>query len=342
MTQRSRSPRTTRRRAGGATRPARQVPLAVPPVPLLRETDEEETFFAGGRSALTQDALHRRLDAGVERWVAATCVWDRDFMIGDHRFVIFAIDVAPRTQVYVQLWSEPLEPVLCEVSSGRWNPPADTWLAGDRSARIEAFGFEIGGRAENFQREFAVKTPADVRRLARLIVDIMYAGFDYRGLQPINVHVCYQSRATQQPVLDALTPEDFTKVFAAHGNALKSDRDDEDRPVITLMTRGVLTTVTFGDRVPDQHLFRTAVVSCELPPGDEHAAEMQELRERLGPDVHVERARREMLLQFDGGVTAEWLSRRVVQWTAMIVEVQRQLRRARRKRAALLPAGNVH
>ena len=304
--------------------------------------DVEETLFAGGRSTFTREALHRRLDDAVGRWVAATCLWDREFVLGDYRFVVFAIDVAPRTQVYVQLWSEPLEPVLCEVSSGRWNPPADKWLAGDRAAHIEAFGFAIGGQAENFQREFSVKSAADVRRLARVIVDIMYAGFDYRGLAPVEAHICYESRATPRPVLDALTPEDLAKVFAAHGYALRSQTDEEDRPVITLMTRGVLTTVAFGDRAPDEPLFRTAVVSCEVPPSDEEAIEMRQLLERLGPGMQVSRAPREILLQFDGGVTPEWLSRRVALWTAMIVQDQQQRRRARRMRMTATPGGNVH
>ena len=70
--------------------------------------------------------------------------------LSDHRFVVFSIDIAPKVQAYLQFWSEPGEPVKWEVSSGRWSPPADKWLAGERSRRIAGFGFEIGGQAENF------------------------------------------------------------------------------------------------------------------------------------------------------------------------------------------------
>ena len=108
------------------------------------------------------------------------------------------------------------------------------------------------------------------------------------------------------------------------------------------MTRAVLTTVSFGDRVPDEHLFQTAVVSCDLPPSDEDASAMRDMGAHLGPDAQVQRAPAQMLLQFDGGVTTEWLSRRVAQWTAMIVEHQRQARRARRARGGAPPSEVVH
>jgi hypothetical protein len=124
----------------------------------------------------------------VESWIAATCRWIGQHTRREHRFVIFSIDVARRTQVYIQLWSQPGDPVLCEVSSGRWNPPADRWLAGARSKRIADHGFSIGGEAENFQREFRVRTARQARALAGTIVDVMYDGFDYRGAIPIQVH----------------------------------------------------------------------------------------------------------------------------------------------------------
>jgi hypothetical protein len=76
--------------------------------------------------------------------------------------VIFSIEVAPETEVYVQFWSEPLEPVLWEVSSGKRSPPADEWLAGERAARIEALGFTVGGDAENYRRTVDITTAADV------------------------------------------------------------------------------------------------------------------------------------------------------------------------------------
>ncbi|MBA2303562.1 MAG: hypothetical protein H0W08_13125 [Acidobacteria bacterium] len=104
---------------------------------------------------------------------------------------MFSIDVAPKVQVYVQFWSEPAEDVTWEVSSGRWNPPADRWLAGSRANRIEAFGFELDGNAENYWREVPISTPADANDIARTVVDIFYAGFDCRGRRPVKAHAGY-------------------------------------------------------------------------------------------------------------------------------------------------------
>ena len=166
---------------------------------------------------MSRQELHLALDRVVRAWVAAACVWKEGWSLGDHRFVVFSIEVAPKTEVYVQLWSEPLEPVSWEVSSGRWNPPADEWLAGGRSDRIAAFGFDIGGRAENFSREVPIRSRADLTSVSRTIVDILYAGFDYRGKSELKARISYQTRATLRPVLGAFTPEDVTKVFAQFG-----------------------------------------------------------------------------------------------------------------------------
>lgn len=64
--------------------------------------------------------LHVALEPLVRQWLRTACTWE-ELAIGDYRFVIFSIEVAPETEVYVQFWSEPLEPVVWEVSSGKWN-----------------------------------------------------------------------------------------------------------------------------------------------------------------------------------------------------------------------------
>jgi hypothetical protein len=82
--------------------------------------------------------------------------------IGDHKFVCFSIDVARETRMYVQFWSEPLEPVLWEVSSGKWNRPADKWLAGERSERVVR---ELTALAEAHRSSVRLGEPLIERRL---------------------------------------------------------------------------------------------------------------------------------------------------------------------------------
>jgi hypothetical protein len=275
---------------------------------------------------LTRSQLHEALDQKIGKWVRNTCTWRPGWHIGDYRLVVFDIQIDTNVSVYVQLWSEPLEPVLCEVSSGKWNPPADVWLAGERSNRIRGLGFEIGGRADNFQREFPAKSLTDLRRLTRTIVDILYAGFDYTGMQPLRVVADAGSRTTPALTLNSVTPEDVAKAFAARSYSMQSKVDDEDAHVLRLITRGTVTTVHLIDRVPDNNLFRTAIASCELPPVDESFAELADVVDKL----HVEPDVRRMVLQFDGGVTEEWLSNRIDNWTGMLVEHQREVRKARK------------
>jgi hypothetical protein len=93
-----------------------------------------------------------------------------------------------------------------------------------------------------------------------------------------------------------------------------------------MVTRGTLTTVHLFDRVPDNNLFRTAIASCELPPVDDSFAQLKGVVDEL----HIEPDVRRMVLQFDGGVTEQWLSSRIDNWTGMIVEHQREVRKTRK------------
>jgi hypothetical protein len=63
-----------------------------------------------------------------------------------------------------------------------------------------------------------------------------------------------------------------------------------------------------------------------LPPVDEGFAELEGVVDKL----HMEADVRRMVLQFDGGVTERWLSNRIDNWTGMLVEHQREVRKARK------------
>lgn len=153
-------------------------------LPLDRGERLDATVFPARKKELSRAELQRALAPIVATWLKATCLWDDTSAIGDHRFVAFAIDVAPNVAVYVQFWSEPFEAVLWEVSSGKWNPPADKWLEGDRSRRIEAFGFEPGGEAENYQKEVDIRTPAEASRVARTVSTSCMRGSTTAGSNP--------------------------------------------------------------------------------------------------------------------------------------------------------------
>ena len=300
---------------------------------------DSATIFPRRSSELSRAGLQRALAPILSGWIAATCLWDETSVIGDHRFLVFSIDVAPKVQVYVQFWSEPGEPVLWEVSSGRWNPPADEWLAGDRSRRIEALGFEIDGNAENYQREVDVRTPADAARIAKAVVDVFHAGFDYRGLKPVKVTMAYESRADARFAYDSFTPEDLSKIMTSCGFQVSEIGEDENAPVLRAVRRGIVTTVSCVERVPDQHLFQRAMLTTdtELPPGPASAAREAIELAAGGPPESMQLG---TTLVFEGGVTVEWVALRLQEWDAL-TRVCRADARRRRNRVRR-PRGSVH
>lgn len=208
------------------------------PPSLARGDEITRVIFNGSRKALSRRDLHVALEPIVRRWIHAACTWDAP-TLGDYRFVVFDLEVAPETHVYVQFWSEPLEPVLWEVSSGQWNPPADEWLAGEAAAKIEALGFTIGGRANNYQRTVAITTAGDLADVAKTVVRIFVDAFGYRGTKPIMATLSYQGRSELRATFDSFTPEDVAKIFASldYEVATSADAGPETEPALRCRKR---------------------------------------------------------------------------------------------------------
>ena len=122
----------------------------------------------------------------------------------------------------------------------------------------------------------------------------------------------------------SFTPEDVTKVLVAHDYSLVSDNKDDEIPVLRFRIRRVLTTVRFHDRVAHQHLFETAVLTCTLPALSGHAARQVDSSIESGSDRKAAST-----LNFSGGVTAEWLSKRAGAWKDLIVDRLNRVQRLR-------------
>jgi hypothetical protein len=263
--------------------------------------------------------------------------------LGDYRFLVFAIDVAPETQVYVQFWSEPFEPVIWEVSSGRWNPPADEWLAGDRAARIEAMGFTIGGSAENYHREVEITTAADIAAIAKDVVKIFYSGFDYRGTAPIVVKLVHEGRSEMKETFDAMTPADVAKAFALLDFKTEelADKDDQDGPVLLrCRKRGRITVVELLDRVDGEDLYRRLrfEAQVDLPPEERERL----LRDPAAPDGAEPYAAVSVVHALSGGVTLDWLLARIDEWDSVLAADRREARLRKRRDKVSVPNATVH
>ena len=314
----------------------------VAPVSVNRGENLDRVIFNGSRKPLDRRDLHVALEPIVRAWIRAACTWDA-LAIGDYRFVVFSLDVAPETQVYVQFWSEPHEPVVWEVSSGRWNPPADEWLAGDRAARIEALGFTIGGNAENYHREVQITTAADIAAVAKAVVRIFYSGFDYRGTAPIVAKLVHEGRSETSETFDSMTVEDVSKVFGSLGFRVEEPADsgaDDEPPMIRCRKRGTYTVVELLDQVEEGNLYRRLrfVADVELPEED---------RERLrlepgAPDGAEPVLSVSVVHPLRGGVTLAWLIERIEEWDAMLAAHRRAARPRKRREKVPIASATVH
>jgi hypothetical protein len=98
-------------------RPSENTRRGIESVSVAKGESIERVVFRGSRRAMSRRDLHVALEPIFRRWIRAACSWD-GLALGDYRFVIFSMTVAPDSDVYVQFWSEPMEPVVWEVSSG--------------------------------------------------------------------------------------------------------------------------------------------------------------------------------------------------------------------------------
>lgn len=304
---------------------------AVPPITVGRGESIDRVIFKGSPKAMSRRELHVALEPIFRPWIRAVSTWDPG-AIGDYRFLVLDMQVAPETFVYVQFWSEPLEPVIWEVSSGRANPPTDEWLAGESAARIEALGFTIGGRAGKYRRTVGISSAAEVGAIAKAVVNVFLDGFEYRGSAPIRAELTGGGRAQIHETLDAFTPEDVSKVFAGLGFRVEKPverADDEGEggpPVIRCRKRGTDTIVAFEERVGEENLYRRVQFTADLP------LPQEERRKLLAaPDAPADAepiAVVSVVHPFGGGVTVNWLIERITEWETVLAEHRRLVRRS--------------
>jgi len=259
----------------------------------------------------TRAALQALAGKAVAELIWATCRWRHsEWTLGDFRFLVFSTNQSRRVQLYIQFWSEPEEEVCWEVCSGKWNPPADQAMAGAPSEYVERLGFEIGGEAENFQRYVWIRRRRDAEQAARVVLDIFYDAFGYRGLTSIDGQVVSDSHGDLQRVFNSFTPEDLCKTASRLGwspHLHEPVDDDDDRLAVIDLQRGnARAQIVLSAPVPAYRRYQSALIDVGDPlPADEAAtrAALEGTPELL--DAAPMRVGR--TLNFSGGDTADWL-----------------------------------
>lgn len=278
-------------------------------------------LLPASRKALTRDQLRAALEDRLRDVLARVCLWDEDAPVGDHRFCIFSYEPTKHVNVYLQFWSEPDDVVQWEVSSGNWHEPTKAYMKGERSARVKAAGFRIGGQARNFQREVEVDDDFGIQTLASAVIDLLYDALGYRGRQALDVQAVADTRAPRLPVYAAIEPVDMAAILERAGYTCEvGDRQRGMTPVV-VEQGGLRATLLLMSRVRGEDAYEAAVIG--LAPAEGPAVDAPFLDGTEVTPIH-----------FFGGVTADWIVLQVGHWFRTVRAEAGQKPRRRKRRAA--------
>jgi hypothetical protein len=266
----------------------------------------------------------------------ATCCWGRTmaegWKIGDYNFLIAEVRPDSESNLYVQFWSEPHEPVAVEVCSGEWNPGAIKYVRQRQREMLEGLGYQVGGRARNLQKEARILSAAEAETAAREVLSIFFDVFDYRGQWPLELERHQGQRADLKQTYSSVTPEDFAKLAAHFGYAVESCSGE--RPLYVLRRGRKQFTVSFGARVPDNSLYAVVALNTLV---ESKRAITDAMLARVAYDAQFCRFSRHgsqslaltMPLRLDGGVTADWIANAFEHFFAAWRDCERVLRARR-------------
>jgi hypothetical protein len=315
------------------------------PLKLPRGTSATVDILAGNKRPLSQSQLVSAAGEAVRTAVAATCLWDADAWLGDYRYVVFNTSPKKHVDVFVQLWSEPGEPTLCEVCSGQFNNSTARWLPADLEDKLQRVGFSLPRRSEkrpgpqNYARHVTIRNRKEVASVAKTVLELFHDAFGYRGLTPIDVRVEYGSRAQERPVYSSFRPEDICKIASVLGysaDVVTSEGDEE--ATIELRKGSLRAEVILGDRVEGEKLYASGIVGSGRVPDRAKAGARHALKPYgLGRQPKVWRLG--VMLNFEGGVTIDWVAGRIEHAMQLIARESRDEKRSRVRR---LPAPRVH
>ncbi len=251
-----------------------------------RPVDDEGPLLAGGTQFLAPQAiLEQALPALTEHlervawWPQADC--GTGWQIGDFSFCVLEFPAADAALLYAQVWSEPGEAVLVEVSSGAWSPPAGDHISEAKREALLNRGFETGGRAGNYRKLIHLETKADCRKLARELLAVLTECLGYDGRSPLNYKLHLGQRTRPARVFESLTFDDFGRLLRTCGFAIEPiDEDSREAYRTTGQPRFVAALKCESDEHAGHFSGITLSIFARLAPAVSMAVE-QELKGNL-------------------------------------------------------------
>ena len=150
-----------------------------------RDDTQREVLLDVRNEPITSiDALVEHCHRALSAQLWTTCCWSEDdsgWKIGDFNYLVVSVAPDADTSLYVQFWSEPRERVLTEVGSGERCPGAIRYIGPAQRKALDARGYALGGRAQNYGKELVIDSPAAAEAAALEVLQIFFEVFGYRG-----------------------------------------------------------------------------------------------------------------------------------------------------------------
>ena len=221
-----------------------------------RQVDREVILVPGRRRRpLTLEDLERACLPHLTRLVADTALWrSKDYgtgwKVGDYNILIVETTVARDAMLYVQFWSEPQQPVLWEVSSGKPQPGARRFVTAHARRALREMGFELGGKVGNYGKQVGIGNRGDAASAARDVLRIHWEAFGYRGGTPLVARIIRGERAERGVFYTRFDPDDVVNLLVQNGYQAEVKKR-ERRPVILSSRDGFGFAVTLDVPAPD-------------------------------------------------------------------------------------------
>ena len=213
---------------------------------------------AGGVD-LSFDEVAARCGSRLRDLLSETCRWaggghGRSWKPGDYAILIVETTAAVDAVLYVQFWSEPIEPVEWEVCSGRANPGALPFVGEHAQKTVRAFGFDRGGGAQNFRKQATFANSGDVQAAAHETLRIFVEALGYRGRTALVARIIRHTHAEAAWVYRSVSVDDVQKMLW-HGQRSAQKAPAGKCPVLNVEHDGVKYAAVLFDGVGDGNRF---------------------------------------------------------------------------------------
>jgi len=159
-----------------------------------RPFEDDGVLLAASAAPRPAAELHANCEGVVTAHLDRVCRWPDDelgahWQPGDYSFYVLEFAPGPDALFYVQLWSEPGEALLMEVSSGESNAALKPYVTDAIRHALRDRGFRIGGEAENFRKEIPLEPSDGAAGAAREALAVLTDCLGYDGRAPLNYRI---------------------------------------------------------------------------------------------------------------------------------------------------------